>query len=80
MIDQLPGWLATLITAVFPSFGAPPENIYNGYTEADYVYVSPAAAGRIDTLSVAEGERVFEGQQVYTLDKTGVAAAIRRSR
>lgn len=77
MIDHLPGWLTAVVSSVFPSFGAPPENIFNGYTEADYVYVAPAAAGRIDKISVEQGERVFQGQQLYALDKTSAEAAMR---
>lgn len=77
MIDQLPGWLVAAIATVFPTFGAPPDATFNGYTEADYIYVAPAAPGRIDTMSVQEGDRVFEGQQVYTLTKSEAAAALR---
>ena len=77
MIEHLPQWLTAIIASIFPSFGAPPEDIFNGYTEADYVYAAPAAAGRIDTLAALEGDRVFEGQQLYTLDKTSAAATLR---
>jgi HlyD family secretion protein len=69
-MENLPDWLVALIAAVFPAMQAPTGFVFNGYVEADYVYVAPANAGRIASISVDEGQRIFQGQQVYTLDST----------
>lgn len=73
----LPEWLAAALAAIFPAAGGPAEGLYNGYVEADYVYVSAADAGRIASIAAEEGERVFEGQQVLTLDNSRQREALR---
>jgi HlyD family secretion protein len=39
-----------------------------GWVEADFVFVSADEAGRIETLSVREGDRVGKGAQLFTVD------------
>lgn len=75
-METLPDWLVALVAIVFPSFAEPPGTVFNGYVEADYVYVAPSNPGRIQSISVEEGERVFEGQQVFTLESTQQRAAL----
>jgi len=75
-MENLPDWLVALIAAVFPAFQAPTGYVFNGYVEVDYVYVAPSNAGRIASISVSEGERISEGQQVFTLDSTQQRAAL----
>lgn len=43
---------------------------FNGYLEADYVYVAPISAGRINAVAVAEGDTVAAGELVFALDTT----------
>ncbi len=68
MTSNLPEWLIAVIAIVYPGIQDPGPNVFNGYLEADYVYLAPADPGRIASISVEEGERVFEGQQVFALD------------
>jgi HlyD family secretion protein len=44
------------------------DNTYQGWVEADMVFVSPDEAGRIETLSVREGDSVATGAPLFTLD------------
>ena len=41
---------------------------FQGYVEADPVFVAPEEAGRLVALAVEEGERVAEGGAVFALD------------
>ena len=52
--------------AYFRSAGAPPE--FQGWVEADIVFVSPDEIGRVATLSVREGSAVEVGSPLFTLD------------
>ncbi len=76
-MESLPDWLIAVVAAVFPQVAGPAADVFNGYVEADFVYVAPADAGRIASISVEEGDQVFEGQQVFTLDSTRQRAALR---
>lgn len=82
MTQGLPEWLVALIAVVYPAIDGGQPDAYNGYLEADYVYISPAGAGRISSISVDEGDRIFAGQQVFTLDasqqKSQLRAAVAR--
>jgi HlyD family secretion protein len=44
------------------------ETSYQGWVEAEIVFVSPDEAGRIETLSVREGDTVAAGAPIFTLD------------
>ncbi|MCB4768214.1 HlyD family efflux transporter periplasmic adaptor subunit [Ancylobacter sp. Lp-2] len=41
---------------------------YQGYAEADLLFVGPDEAGRVITLKVDEGDRVTAGQPLFTID------------
>ncbi|MBV6487056.1 MAG: efflux RND transporter periplasmic adaptor subunit [Pseudorhodoplanes sp.] len=41
---------------------------YQGWVEADLVFVSPDEQGRVETLSVREGDQVESGRLLITLD------------
>lgn len=41
---------------------------YQGWVEADLIFVSPDEAGRVDTLSVREGESVAMGAPLFAVD------------
>jgi HlyD family secretion protein len=41
---------------------------YQGWIEADLIFVSPDEYGRIDTLSVREGDQVETGAPLFTVD------------
>jgi HlyD family secretion protein len=41
---------------------------FQGWIEADLVFVGPDEAGRVETLAVREGDRVAAGAPLFTLD------------
>jgi HlyD family secretion protein len=41
---------------------------FQGWIEADIVFVGPDEAGRVETLAVREGDRVTAGAPLFTLD------------
>jgi HlyD family secretion protein len=73
IIDSIMAALA----AVLPGMDGPDPGSFSGYVEADYAYIAPAAPGRIETIAVSEGDRVFAGQQLFTLEATRETAALR---
>lgn len=59
-------WLAAiLLAACAPSA----DQAYQGWVEAEQVFVSPHEPGRIETLSVREGDAVKAGDPLFTLDE-----------
>ena len=64
---------ARLILALLPSLllGAcgPQDNSgFQGWIEADLIFVSPDEGGRVETLSVNEGDQVETGVPLFTVD------------
>jgi HlyD family secretion protein len=53
---------------------APPE--FQGWVEADFIFVSPDEIGRIETLYVREGDHVEAGSPLFTLDDDLQRAAV----
>jgi HlyD family secretion protein len=45
-----------------------PDNMLQGWVEADLIFVSPDEQGRVETLQVREGDRVESGSLLVTLD------------
>ena len=45
-----------------------PTNEFQGWIEADLIFVSPDEQGRIETMMVREGDRVEKGTPLFTLD------------
>jgi len=43
-------------------------NGYQGWIEANLIFVAPDEVGRVQTLSVSEGDRVKTGDALYTVD------------
>jgi HlyD family secretion protein len=73
----LSDWIVGVIAFLIPSMGSAPPQVYNGYLEADYVYLAPLGSGRIATISVAEGDQVTAGTSLVTLENTSQMAALR---
>jgi HlyD family secretion protein len=59
------GWLAGVLLAACAPSG---DTGYQGWVEAEQVFVSPHEPGRIETLSVREGDAVKVGAPLFTLD------------
>jgi len=55
--------------------GAPPRE-YQGWVEADFIFVSPDEVGRITKLSVREGDAVKTGAPLFQLDDELQRAAV----
>jgi HlyD family secretion protein len=66
-VNEILAFLASLVAIVIPGFGATPVPSWNGYVEAEYVYVGPASPGTIETLHVREGSVVAAGDVLFTL-------------
>ena len=69
-------WFVALIALIIPGFGAPEVPVYNGYLEADYVYVAPLTAGRITRIAADEGDRVTAGEVLVELESATQKAAV----
>lgn len=76
-MDQFLSWLTGLIAIVIPGFGVAPEPSWNGYVEADYVYVAAAAPGVIEAIAVKEGEAVERGELLFVLRQDQQLALLR---
>jgi HlyD family secretion protein len=76
-VDELLSWLTGLVAIVIPGFGVAPEPSWNGYVEADYVYVAPAAPGVIEAIAVKEGETVEVGALLLVLRQDQQLALLR---
>lgn len=64
-------WRAVLaIVAAFALFAcAEAPKTYQGWVEANLIFVAPDETGRVETLSVREGERVEKGAPLFTVDE-----------
>lgn len=76
-MDQFLSWLVGLVAVVIPGFGAAPDQSWNGYVEADYVYVAAAAPGIIETIAVKEGRMVERGELLFALQRDQQLALLR---
>jgi len=76
-MDQFLSWLAGFVAIVVPGFGIAPEASWNGYVEADYVYVAAAAPGVIDTIAIREGDKVARGDLLFVLSQDQQLALLR---
>ncbi len=69
-MNGLFAWVMGIVSVVLPGFGQPAEPVWNGYVEADYVYVAPSTAGTIEEIAVHEGDVVSKGQLLFRLSST----------
>lgn len=54
----------------------PDPNVVQGYVEADYIFVTPQVAGRIESLAVDNGAHVSAGEILAGLDSTQAHAQL----
>lgn len=66
--------LLLLVTACKPD-----TETFNGYVEGEYLYIAPTTSGLLQTLSVARGQSVKEGDALFALDPTNLDAALASS-
>lgn len=76
-MHELLAWITGLVAVVIPGFGVAPEPAWNGYVEADYVYVSAPGAGTIATIAAHEGQMVKAGEVLLILDSRQQEAMLR---
>lgn len=77
MLETITAWFTAILTALLPGYGTDPTPVYNGYVEAEYVYVAPSVTGRLRNLTVNEGDTVVAGQFLFDMDATKQRAALR---
>ncbi len=56
------------LTAALAGCGNSNDNAFQGWVEADLIFVSPDESGRVETLSVREGDAVTQGAPLFTVD------------
>src|SRR5262245_66694671 len=63
-------WIAVACMAVLALAGCAKSQDpgYQGWVEADLIFVSPDEAGRVETLSVREGQTVETGAPLFSVD------------
>ncbi|HKH02289.1 MAG TPA: efflux RND transporter periplasmic adaptor subunit [Bradyrhizobium sp.] len=60
--------MALAVAAVLGGCNPSRDPGYQGWVEADMIFVSPDESGRVTKLSVREGDEVKSGMQLYSLD------------
>jgi HlyD family secretion protein len=60
--------LALVLAAMLAGCDPPRDPGYQGWVEADMIFVSPDESGRVTKLSVREGDEVKAGMQLYAVD------------
>ena len=45
-----------------------PDNVYQGYIEGDYVYISSSIGGKVEKIFVEKGDRVNTGALLFKID------------
>jgi HlyD family secretion protein len=64
----LRGLLAFALTALLAGCNEPRNPGYQGWVEADMIFVSPDESGRVTKLNIREGDEVKAGEQLYAVD------------
>jgi HlyD family secretion protein len=72
----LAGLAAVAAAIVLFTFPANEDAEFPGYMEADLVLVGSEQGGRVLTLSVEEGDRVKEGDPIFTLESEEQDASV----
>lgn len=72
--DMIAGVLAAVLAAL--GLGPASESTWNGYVEADYLYVAALSPGRITGITVEAGDMVTAGAVLVTLDPEAQRAAL----
>ncbi len=57
-----------------------PETTWQGYVEGEFVRVASPLAGRLETRTVARGDQVAAGEELFTLERQEEAAAAAAAR
>jgi multidrug efflux pump subunit AcrA (membrane-fusion protein) len=69
--------LALAGAMVVTAFSSEPIEVpYQGWVEANFVFIGPDETGRVEKLSVREGDPVAEGAPLFTVDADLQKAAV----
>ncbi len=68
--------VAGVVALLLTTFPANRETIFPGYMEADLVLVGSEQGGRVETLSVQEGDSVEKDAPIFTLESTEQIAEV----
>jgi len=60
--------VAGVLAALALASCSKPDNGYQGWVEANLIFVAPDEVGRVQTLSVREGDTVMMGDLLFTVD------------
>ena len=72
----LPATLVLLAAALLGGCAKNPSAGYQGYVEAEYVYVASPLAGTLTNLAGARGDSVKQGQLLFELERAAEATAV----
>jgi HlyD family secretion protein len=67
-VTALPQWTLACLLALPLAACDKAETSYQGWVEANLIFVAPDEVGRVQTLSVTEGAAVNTGQPLFTVD------------
>ena len=62
------GWLVLAVALMLAGCNGDKEPTFQGWVEADMIFVAPDETGRVETLSVREGDTVELRAPLFTLD------------
>jgi HlyD family secretion protein len=75
-MSDILAWMTGLIALVVPGFGVSEPPQWNGYVEANYVYVSAPGPGPITAMPAQDGATVNSGDVLFVLDNRQQQAAL----
>ena len=66
---QLALWPVIAVCLLVGGCSKSNEDVYQGWIEGDFIFVSPDEQGRIEQMLVRQGDQVKTGQLIFTLDQ-----------
>jgi len=77
MMRRMPGLAPALLLLFLAACDrAPPDPVFHGYAEGDYLRMAAPEGGWLTRLAVTEGQSVTAGTLLFTLDDTAQRAAV----
>jgi HlyD family secretion protein len=69
MMMKMTAWSAIVLTGlILAGCDNGKEGQFQGWVEAELIFVSPDEQGRVEALNVREGDRVQQGELLFTVD------------